>query len=59
MYILKYETYSKYLGFKRVHYKEFTTMLQIRNYIEENDLIHFEIYIRGIKWVMKKNINLL
>lgn len=49
MYILKYETYSKYLGFKRVHYKEFTTMLQIRNYIEENDIIHFEIYIRGIK----------
>lgn len=49
MYILKYETSSKYLGFKRVHYKEFTNMLQIRNYIEENNLIHFEIYIRGIK----------
>lgn len=49
MYILKYETYSKYLGFKRVHYKEFMTMLGIREFIEENKIIHFQIYIRGIK----------
>lgn len=49
MYILKYETYSKYFGFKRVHYKEFDTMLQLRNYIHDYDLIHFAIYRRGIK----------
>lgn len=49
MYMLKYETSSKYLGFKRIHYKEFDNINEVIQFIDKNNIVIVAIYKRGIK----------
>ena len=43
-YILKYETKSKYLGFKKIAYKEFDTTFDIFVYIANNPICEWQVY---------------
>lgn len=43
-YILRYETKSRYFGFKKVYYKEFDNTYDIFNFIVNNDMSCWKVY---------------
>jgi len=45
-YILKYKIKSRYFGFVREYYKEFDDTFAILNFIENNQLLDWQLYIK-------------
>lgn len=43
-YIIKYETKSKYFGFKKENYKEFEHLFQVFHFITNNQMIAWTLY---------------
>lgn len=45
-YILKYYVKSKYLGYKKVYYREFETYQELMSYCYDRKITNFDVYYK-------------
>ena len=56
-YILKYFTYSKYIGYKRKEYIEFDSIGYLLKFILDNKIKEFTIYEKNDNIIEKEDYN--